>query len=119
MHLINVQIIWNRKKTLSMKKTFSRNIVYLLLVDRKEVEHSKWVNTTQEALNFIKKHPEHQKDYEYYKLNSEQDKQEIVIDRFKVLYHLIYFFLLYLCFFTRRICFVTNRENKFALTECT
>ncbi|VDI56209.1 Hypothetical predicted protein [Mytilus galloprovincialis] len=52
-------------------------------IDRKEVEHSKWVNTTQEALNFIKKHPEHQKDYEYYKLNSEQDKQEIVIDRFK------------------------------------
>ncbi|CAC5391774.1 unnamed protein product [Mytilus coruscus] len=65
------------------KNTPSPGTTVYYSIDRKELEHSKWVNTTQEALDFLKKHPEHQKDYEYYKLNSELDKKEVFIDRFK------------------------------------
>ena len=54
------------------------------LVDRKDLEHSKWVNTTQEALDFLKRHPEHYKDYQYYKMKSEIDNKEILVEKFKV-----------------------------------
>ena len=54
------------------------------LVDRKVLEHSKWVNTTQEALDFLKRHPEHNKDYQYYKMKSEMDNKEILVEKFKV-----------------------------------
>lgn len=37
--------------------------ILLIAEDRKWVESSVWINTTQEALNFVRDHPEHLQDY--------------------------------------------------------
>ncbi|KAK6165207.1 hypothetical protein SNE40_023561 [Patella caerulea] len=46
--------------------------------ERKVVEHAYWINTTLEAIDFVRSHPEHLKAYDYYASNERKTKTEDV-----------------------------------------
>ncbi|XP_041373917.1 uncharacterized protein LOC121386932 [Gigantopelta aegis] len=51
--------------------------------DRVEVEKSVWINTTEEAIDFVRKHPEHLENYQYYASLSARAEEQKPYNKFK------------------------------------
>jgi len=51
--------------------------VCLNLGDRAKIEHSAWVNTTLEGIEFVRNHPEYREEYQKFTVLDAEANQEV------------------------------------------